>query len=305
MSEQNQSNSSLQQNKNRRPKDKVAVAPERAEVEPGLAYQAPDSLGSRADNGRHPVQPALLYGPNGVFGGGAVETQVARLHDPRLSMVQRQTLAAKIGRVQGNGHLAALIQRNEEAEGQNTPQNSTNTGGNGPGSIQHATEQPYDVTGTTLDEVSGQLNHFDGFGAESNTPLGLSTSQVTPQRQEDGSYRVEVEWAINNATVGLPRWTGYNNACPAAKSEWDRFMRQTRTHEQQAHINAARSFVSGLEAADKVITGASVAELQQNLQAKQQELAGRLQTIHDGCDHGASIDAILHPDNGRCDDEEE
>ncbi|MCB0153620.1 MAG: DUF922 domain-containing protein [Anaerolineae bacterium] len=237
------------------------------------------------------------------------------LSDPRLLVAQRRALAAHIGRVQGNQHLQRMlapVQREGEPAEAIALQGGTPTPAAGAagtaagGGLQHATEQPYDVTGSTLDEVSPQLRHFDGqFAALSNTPLGLSTSQVTPQQQPNGSYRVTVTWAINGATVSLPRWQDYGQACQAAKTEWDRFMSRARQHEQTAHINAARNFVSGLEAADKVISGATVQELQQNLQAKQQDLAQRLQTIHDACDHGASIDAILHPDNGHCAEDSE
>lgn len=248
---------------------------------------------------------AEMLGSMAAAGDGSIESQVSWLSNPRLSTVQRQGLATQIGQTQGNQHLqqvVSLVQRDDLPVEQNGPAGGASAGATGGGSISHATEQFYDVTGTTLDEVAPQLNHFGGHAAESNTPLGLSTSQVTPQRQEDGTYRVEVTWAINGATVGLPRWTNLGSACPAARTEWNRFMRQTRQHEQTAHINAARDFVANLEAADRVITGATIQEVQQNLQAKQQELAGRLQAIHDACDHGASIDAILHPDNGRCEE---
>jgi predicted secreted Zn-dependent protease len=98
--------------------------------------------------------------------------------------------------------------------------------------------------------------------------------------------------------VRLPRWTGYDAACPSAQQEWDRFMTQTRAHEQQEHVNMARNFVDNLGEDDTVITGSSVADLQNTLQAKHQELADRLQALHDACDHGAAIDALLHPENG-------
>ena len=242
----------------------------------------------------------------------SIEGQLDQLGTALFLRAQRQTLAAQIGRVQGNQHLQRLLtlaQREDEPPGAIELQEGTAApapAATGGGGIQHATEQPYDVTGSTLDDVSPQLHHFDGqFAALSNTPLGLSTSQVTPQQQPDGSYRVTVTWAINGATVGLPHWQDYGQACQAAKTEWDRFMNKARQHEQTAHINAARNFVTGLQAADKVISGATVQELQQNLQAKQQDLAQRLQTIHDGCDHGASIDAILHPDNGHCAEDSE
>jgi predicted secreted Zn-dependent protease len=177
-----------------------------------------------------------------------------------------------------------------------------NPGGRGPGTIRNASETTYDVSGATLDEITGQLNGIDGFASATNTPLGLA-GQVTPQRQLDDSYQVTVAWRINEATVQLPRWADYDAACPAAQQEWDRFMRQTRQHEQEAHVNTARDFVNQLGEEDNVIRGATVEELQANLSAKQQELAEQLQAIHDACDHGVGIDAILHPDNGHCDEE--
>ena len=118
-------------------------------------------------------------------------------------------------------------------------------------------------------------------------------------------FRSEVTWVINGATVRLPRWADYDEACPAAQAEWDRFLRQTRIHEQEAHVDEARTFVDELGEEDTVITGETRAALRRNLMAKHRDLADRLQDIHDGCDHGVSIDAILHPDNGRCPTEDE
>ena len=198
---------------------------------------------------------------------------------------------------------AASPQETGEAEGGSTP---ANPGGRGPGRMQHAGEDPYVVTGATLDAITGQLHQIDGFGAGTTAPIGLS-GRLQPERQEDDTYRVEVTWVINGAMVQLPQWADYDEACPAAQAEWDRFMRQTRRHEQEEHVDEARDFAAELGEEDTVITGETVAVLQRNLAAKQRELAGRLQDIHDGCDHGVLIDAILHPDNGRCpvEDEEE
>jgi hypothetical protein len=234
-------------------------------------------------------------------------------------------LAARIGQVQGNQHvqrvIAAMRADDEEdvtsedgpvPEAEPAPSEAeggseaapANPGGRGPGRMQHASEDPYVVTGATLDDITGQLHQIDGFGAGTTAPIGLS-GRVQPERQEDDTYRVEVTWAINGATVQLPQWANYDEACPAAQAEWDRFMRQTRRHEQEEHVDEARDFAAELGEEDTVITGASIAALQRNLAAKQQELADSLQEIHDGCDHGVSIDAILHPDNGRCPDEDE
>jgi predicted secreted Zn-dependent protease len=250
--------------------------------------------------------------------GGRIDAQAAQLRDTRLQVAQRRAIASRIGRKQGNNHLQRVIARAQgspnmaaipsvQREDESVPMGGGSKGGgkggggSGPGSMQNSTEQPYDVSGATLTDVATQLTSLGGFAAETNTPLGLSGT-VAPTSQPDGTYRVQVTWQINGATTRLPRWTGYSAACSAAKGEWDRFMTQVRAHEQAAHVNAARDFCSNLGEADTVITGASVDEVRTNLQAKQQELAARLQTMHNGCGHGADIDAILHPDNGRCEE---
>lgn len=195
----------------------------------------------------------------------------------------------------------------EPGEGEATPQGEGGGEGEAPrgaAGIQGASEDPYDVTGETLDDITGQLTQLDGFAAESSTPLGMS-GQVVPERLEDGSYRVTVPWTINNPVVRLPQWVDRDRACEAAQQEWDRFIRQTRIHEQSAHVDAANQILADLPEADRVITAPTRDELIRLMQEKQQEIAGRIQTHHDGCDHGAAIDAILHPDNGRCDSGEE
>jgi len=51
---------------------------------------------------------ALLAEPGAAFGSGSA-VQAARLANPRFQVAQRQALAARIGRVQGNGHLQRLV----------------------------------------------------------------------------------------------------------------------------------------------------------------------------------------------------
>jgi predicted secreted Zn-dependent protease len=249
---------------------------------------------------------------------GAATTAVASSGLPDNSMTRslRQTAVLQLQRRHGNAfvqralaqpavanftqpgtELADVVQRRRGRR-----QRAANPGGRGPGRIQNASESTYDVSGATLDDITGQLHGLDGFASDTSTPLGLS-GQVRPERQEDDTYQVTVRWRINDAVVRLPRWTDYDAACPAAQQEWDRFLRQTRQHEQEAHVTAAREFVDQLGESDTVISGATVEDLRANLEAKQQELGQRLQAIHDACDHGVGLDAILHPDNGRCDEE--
>lgn len=228
---------------------------------------------------------------------GEVSLQASELDGPPMQSVQRMNQLAFIGQVQGNAHVQRLMVQMQPTRRRPA---GANPGGRGPGRIANATENPYTVTGATLADITGQLHPFGGFGAQTSAPLGMS-GRVKPTKLPDGSFQARITWAINGATVGLPRWGDYDNACPAAQAEWDRFMTQTRAHEQAEHVNAARNFVAGLTDADTVITGATMSDIQTNLEAKQQDLGTRLQAIHDACDHGVAIDAILHPDAGQCD----
>jgi predicted secreted Zn-dependent protease len=192
-----------------------------------------------------------------------------------------------------------FLRRDEGDEQAGEGNNGTTAAG--AGAIHNAAEEFYAVSGATLNDLTGQLAHFAGlYGAQIVTHLGISTDQLPVERHADGSVGVGVPWSINCAVVGLPRWTEYAEACDAALQEWDRFMRKVRQHEQEAHVDMAPQFVGDLGAEDRVVTGANTGELRSNLASIQQGLRDRLQTLHDGCDHGVSIDAILHPDNGRC-----
>lgn len=228
--------------------------------------------------------------------------QTTQLQGQHLSSVQRQAVAMEIARTQGNRSLNSLIQAKltDSIQLQQTPARSgANPGGNGPGQIRQGNEHPYPVMGATLAQIVPQLAKFAGFAAETYAAISIQ-GEVTPRQRKDGMYQVRVQWIIAEVTVDLPSWADYDNACRAAQHEWDRFMRQTRRHEQTAHVDEAYSWVQKLPANDKVIIGHTVDELQANLQKKQEELAARLQAIHDGCDHGVSIDAILHPERGHC-----
>ena len=270
---------------------------------------APASVAVRAREFSRNGEP-----PVGLVGADhheSVMVQAGRLSDTRLQTAQQRALASQIGETYGNLHLQRVVLETNNNQGmtgtsgpvvQRQPKNpgkGSGGGGSGPGRIQNASERYYDVDGSTLDEVGPQLQRFDGFAAETNAPITIR-NRVRPQRQEDGTYQIRVEWVIRGAFTRLPRWTNYGNTCPAAKQEWDRYMTQTRAHEQQAHVDAALAFVSSLGEEDVLVTGASVAEVSSNLQAKHQELAARLQAIHDSCTHGADIDAILHLENGVC-----
>jgi predicted secreted Zn-dependent protease len=285
--------------------------------------QVQQNEAARKKTATEPAAPALspdeallqqaLTGPAGQPADLPGQSNSRSLRQAQLLQVQRVHGNTAVQRFLAKGDEGATpelqadpgsLQRDDDDAGGSESPGEAAQGGGGLGAITNATVSTYDVSGATLDDITGQLNQLEGHAAMTNSPLGMS-GQVTPERQEDGSLRVEVPWAINDAVVTLPNWTDYGAACEAAQQEWDRFMGRARQHEQQAHVDAALAMVAALPEEDRIVTGADRDELVQNMQAKQEEIAGRIQAMHDGCDHGASIDAILHPDDGRCETEGE
>lgn len=222
----------------------------------------------------------------------------------------RQASILRMQHQVGNRRVQRLLEKSNPGPSSNFIQRKggkkkKSGSGTGPGAVKGAKEEYYDVSGETLDDITGQLNKYDGFASETYIGLGIKNDKVTPKKEEDGSYKATISWVTADEVTRLPRWVDYKKACPAAKKEWDRFMTQTRTHEQQAHIDASQKFLKELGEEDKVITGVDLDDFRANLEAKQQELGQRLQDIHDACDHGVSIDALLHPDKGQCEEETE
>ena len=218
----------------------------------------------------------------------------AGLPDHATTRPLRQNTLLQLQQQYGNTSVTGMVQRKKQkASGQSL--------GQGPGKIKNATEEFYDVSGAALDDITGQLGPFDGHASETYTALTIN-GRVKPTKKEDGSYEAKVAWKIVDGVVRMPRWTDYSAACPAAKTEWDRFMGLVRQHEQEAHVDVSAKFVKELGEEDTVITGETIEEIQANLEAKQEELGKRLQGHHDACDHGVALDAILHPDNGHCEE---
>jgi hypothetical protein len=108
VTDQHQPGSANQSHTKNRPKAKLALVGEQTNAEVELAQLPSERLGAEAADGRDDLA-ALLRGPDGAFGAGSFENQAARLGDPRLTIVQRQALAAEIGRVQGNKHLQRVV----------------------------------------------------------------------------------------------------------------------------------------------------------------------------------------------------
>ncbi len=224
-----------------------------------------------------------------------------RLRQRSVLQLQRDHGNTRVRRFLAN-HLvsppspaANSIQREEEEKG------GGKSNGEGPGKVQGATEAFYDVSGEKLSDLTEQLKKYAGYASETYVALTIE-GEVFPEKK-GGKLQIKVEWKTVDHESRLPRWTGYKDACKAAQDEWDRFMTQTRKHEQTAHVEMADKWVKELGKKDTVITGKDAEELQRKLGEKQVELGEKLQKKHDACGHGVDIDAILHTEKGECSSE--
>jgi len=178
----------------------------------------------------------------------------------------------------------------------------------------------YNVTGTTLEEVS---SHFHtpyaaevtteptGSGELETTTLPKLTTGECPfqARATVKSYEVSL-----NQKVELPNWTNRSEApCAKIQDEWDRFIGCANIHEN-GHISFNDDFIAndlpGYIARIKALTADGSGKTQQEadddaeakLQQKIQEIANeattKLQEKHDKYDddteHGATQGATLN-----------
>ena len=224
----------------------------------------------------------------------------------------RQRSVLHLQRKHGNAHVRRILanQRTQPAlpiSSGNAPDNfiqrdeakgGGKSKGEGPGKVKGAEEVFYDVSGKKLSDLTNQLKKIDGYASETYVALTID-GEVTPKRKS-GKLQIKVKWKVVDHETRLPRWTDYKDACSAAQKEWDRFMKQTRKHEEKAHVKMANKWVKKLGKKDRVITGKDVDELKRKLADKHKELGEKLQTKHDACGHGVDIDALLHPEKGVC-----
>ena len=180
------------------------------------------------------------------------------------------------------------------------------TGGRGSGALKNAKEVPYSVSGASLKDLTSQLKKFGGFGAEYTADLTIK-GEAQVSKTKDGRKKIKVSWQVIDAQVQLPQWADYDQACPAAQAEWDRFMGALRAHEQTAHIDMAEDFVKNLSGGDVEIVADTTDELTTKLEAKQVELGGKLQGKHNACGHGTGSagGAVLNPEAGVCEEQKE
>lgn len=112
----------------------------------------------------------------------------------------------------------------------------------------------------------------------------MGTSAFQPPKSQTFKLEVRAEFFLN-----LPVWDDYANATAGAKAEWDRFLKQLRTHEMQ-HVAEAKTWL------DKIIEqvkGQTKSESSKTIKDRAADMKTAQTTLDTNTKHGADINAVL------------
>lgn len=165
--------------------------------------------------------------------------------------------------------------------------------------ISRAREEFYNIDVTDLTLVSDHFpvdNNGDRWAGETNADI-VGVTSLTPVREGNILIVRNIPWRID-CVVLLPKWNNLLRASDAERQEWARFMRRLRVHEQ-GHVDLAYDFIQQIAPQDRQVTGATLPDIQQNLQVLGTTLQNGLQAQHDNYDirtnHGATQGAVIRP----------
>jgi predicted secreted Zn-dependent protease len=185
----------------------------------------------------------------------------------------------------------------------------------------------YDVGGDQLADAwndiqaKGPVDEGKTYAGQAETNLGVSTTPPLVQCQEvpssdcppDGmawscTATAKATYALSTEVL-LPRWTGFDAACPEAKAEWTRFLAKLTEHEH-GHDAAAQKAIddakpkadlSGGPAVDcdrAKAEAAAEAALDAAVDAEAERINQAIEQAHDAYDaatnHGATQGAVLN-----------
>jgi hypothetical protein len=145
-------------------------------------------------------------------GDGSIEAQASQLSDFRLQPVQRQALAAQIGRVQGNRHLQRVLTSN---------QNKT---------IQrYAVGVPADAgCAEVVDWLNTSNPHVPNW-AKTRVRFNWGGSFLITGSAPDFHLRVgNPQVTMIGPSVDMPQWSPSD---PAMQTAWQAMVQTLRTHE--------------------------------------------------------------------------
>lgn len=135
----------------------------------------------------------------------------------------------------------------------------------------------------TLEEVEKKFKFPDGHAGYTEVYLAVKSDQTEC-----------VTEVILTTTTTLPNWKDRNKACTAVKDEWDRFMRDTNTHEE-GHVKIGEEYYEGVE---NDFIGKTINEARNIIDEKREDFKENFikdydsQTDH-GAKQGAELDTLI------------
>ena len=170
--------------------------------------------------------------------------------------------------------------------------------------VSNAKEIFYSITEPKLAKVISKFKFTDEDG---NKLAGQTKWNVVIPRipksaitKKRGMWVVDpIPWTIKSITVQLPKWQNFSAAKDADKTEWARFIKCTRIHEQ-GHVDRVRKFMNkDMPQQWKSASGSTPKALQQRLKELVRLVRDRLKKISEAYDaktsHGATQGATLRP----------
>jgi len=185
------------------------------QAKPGASlFLAQHALGNQA------VQRILAQ--NTLPPNGAVLAHFLGGREALTRAVARAVVSEALPRREAEGEA---IQRQEEETGEQTQADT------GTVTIGDVTSDYYDVTGSTLADVYGQLDPEEWGRCHYQYDYSYDSANGR-------TTRVNITLAL---TIRFPRWqgAGWDSASPAAQAEWRRMLQALQTHEEE-HAAIAR-----------------------------------------------------------------
>ena len=142
----------------------------------------------------------------------------------------------------------------------------------------------FPIGGTTLKQAYSQLAQKGEWGS-THDQTGIEKLKICQQNNKIYGLTFSVK-----VTINMPTWSGYTNAGPNSRKEWDRMWTNLKTHED-GHVDILRQHFT--EALAKSMIGKTVSQAKALLDAAR-KMVNEAYKIYDvATDHGVKQGVTL------------